>query len=388
MRMLFKRKMILAKILVIDDENILRNEMVNWLTYEDYEVISAENGLEGVAQAIKHIPDLIVCDVTMPYLDGFGVFLEVHSNPTTARIPFIFVTARASHEDIRQGMNLGADDYITKPFTRMQILDAIQSRLRKYAAREQIYKQDLALLHDALAEEQQQRLLKARMIAMFSHDFRNPLATIMSSNNLVRDYADRMNAERKTACFNRIETSVKQLVQMLDDMLIVSQIETGHLNLQPENLDVGAFFQQIVEEFQAAHGESYTIAFDNHIKMSSLADTRLLRQISSNLISNAIKYSPRGSTVCITLEKQEDSYLLTIQDQGIGISEDDQKRLFETFQRGKNVGEIAGTGLGLAIVKRALELYGGSIRMESVLKQGTTMSVTLPVNAVVTTEAS
>ncbi len=378
----------MPKILVIDDENILRNEMTNWLIYEDYEVISAENGLEGVEQAIKHIPDLIICDVTMPYLDGFGVLLEVHSNPMTARIPFIFVTARASHEDIRQGMNLGADDYITKPFTRLQILDAIQSRLGKYAAREQIYKQDLRYLHNALAEEQQQRLLKARMVAMFSHDFRNPLATIMSSNNLLRDYADRMTPERKLTCFGRIETSVHQLVQMLDDMLIVSQIETGHLNLQPETLDVGQFFQQIVEEFQASHGEGHTIAFENHINMASLADTRLLRQISSNLISNAIKYSPRGSTVCVMLEKQADNYLLTIQDQGIGISEEDQKRLFEAFQRGRNVGEIAGTGLGLAIVKRALELYGGSIRMESVLKQGTTMFVTLPMNPVVTTEAS
>src|SRR4051812_30714393 len=110
--------------------------MGSWLNYEGYEVISAENGLEGVAQATKHLPDLIVCDVTMPYLDGFGVLLEVHSNPTTARIPFIFVTARASHADVRHGMNLGADDYITKPFTRLQLLEAIKSRLNKHTARE------------------------------------------------------------------------------------------------------------------------------------------------------------------------------------------------------------------------------------------------------------
>ncbi len=378
----------MAKILVIDDENILRNEMSNWLFYEGHEVINAENGLEGVSQATKHLPDLIVCDVTMPYLDGFGVFLEVHSNPATARIPFIFVTARASHDDIRHGMNLGAYDYITKPFTRMQILTAIQSRLEKVAAREQVYQQELLQLQNALAEEQEQRLLKARMVAMFSHDFRNPLATIMSSNNLLRDYADRMTADRKIACFNRVETSVRQLVQMLDDMLIVSQIETGNLNLQPETLDVSEFFQQIVEEFRAAHGENYTIAFDNPVHMSSLADMRLLRQISSNLISNAIKYSPRGSTVRITLDKQEENYLLTIQDQGIGISEDDQKRLFEAFQRGNNVGEISGTGLGLAIVKRALELYGGSIRTESVLNQGTSMFVILPINPVATNVVS
>ncbi len=370
----------MTKILVIDDEDILRNEMVNWLTFEDYEVVSAENGIEGVIQANKHIPDLIVCDVNMPYLDGFGVLLEVHSNPATTRIPFIFVTARASHDDIRYGMNLGADDYITKPFTRLQLLQAIQVRLEKSAAREKVYEQELLQLQDAMAQEHEQRLLKARMIGMFSHDFRNPLATIMSSNNLLTDYADRMSPERRQACYTRIETSVKRLVQMLDDMLIVSQMETGNLNFMPEQLDVGAFFQEIVEEFQTSIGETHIITFETPVKMSSVADIRLLRQIGSNLISNAIKYSPHGSTIRIMLDMHQGNYLLTVQDQGIGISEEDQKRLFEAFQRGKNVGQIAGTGLGLAIVKRALELYGGSIHMESVLKQGTTMFVTLPIN--------
>lgn len=212
----------------------------------------------------------------------------------------------------RHGMNLGADDYITKPFTRLQLLkEAIQSRLGKYAAREQLYQQELNQLHDALAEEQEQRLLKARMVAMFSHDFRNP-STIMSSNNLLRDYADRMDAERRETHFNRIETSVRQLIQMLDDILIVSQMETGHLYLKAERLDVGAFFQQVVEEFQAISGDSHTIVFENHVKTSSMADTRLLRQIISNLLSNAIKYSPHGTTVRITLDLKDSNYLLTV----------------------------------------------------------------------------
>jgi signal transduction histidine kinase len=135
-------------------------------------------------------------------------------------------------------------------------------------------------------------------------------------------------------------------------------------------LDVGAFFHQIIEEFQATNGGTHNIVFENHVNTFSMADTRLLRQIVSNLISNAIKYSPQNTTVRVTLDLQAENYLLVIQDQGIGISEEDQQRLFEAFQRGKNVGEVAGTGLGLAIVKRAIELYGGSIRKESVLNQG------------------
>ena len=378
--------MIVTKILVIDDETILRTEMMDWLMFEGYEVVGAENGLAGVKQASEWIPDLIICDVTMPYLYGFGVLYEVHSNSVTTHIPFIFVTARATHDDIRYGMNLGADDYITKPFSRLQLLEAVQSQLAKYATREQIYQQDLLQLQEALTQEQEQRLLKARLVAMFSHDFRNPLSTILSSKNLLTDYADKMDAERQRTHFNRIEASVKQLVQMLDDMLIVSQMETGNLNFKPESVDVGAFVQQIVEEFQAINSDTHTILFDNHVTSYSVADTRLLRQIGSNLISNAIKYSPHGSTVSISLDIQDGNYQLVIKDQGIGIAEDDQKRLFAAFTRGKNVGEVSGTGLGLAIVKRAVELYGGAIRMESVLNQGTTMFVTVPVQPAFPTE--
>jgi two-component system sensor histidine kinase/response regulator len=369
-----------AKILVIDDETILRSEVADWLTFEGHEVITAENGRVGVEQAVQWHPDLIICDVTMPYLDGFGVLLEVHSNLTTIQVPFIFVTARATHDDIRQGMSLGADDYIAKPFTRMQLLEAVQRQWGKHSAREQEYQLEMFQLQDALAQEQEQRLLKARLIAMFSHDFRNPLATILSSKNLISEYADRLTPERQRVIYNRIEASVKQLIQMLDDMLIVSQMETGNLNFKPESLNVGALFQLIVEEFQATNGNTHTLIYENHVTFDSAADVRLLRQIGSNLISNAIKYSPRGSTVRITLNTGEQDYVLVVADQGIGISPEDQKRLFEAFQRGKNVGEVAGTGLGLAIVKRAVELYGGSIRMESAVNQGTSMVVTFPIH--------
>lgn len=370
----------MTKILVIDDETILRNEVIDWLTFEGYDVIGAENGLEGVKKATQEQPDLIICDVTMPYLDGFGVLLEVHSNPNTTQIPFIFVTARATHDDIRHGMNLGADDYITKPFTRLQLLEAIRSRLEKRTVREQVYQSELEQLQDALMQEQEQRLIKARLIGMFSHDFRNPLATILSSKNLLADYADRMDRERKEAHFDRIESSVKQLVQMLDDMLIVSQMETGNLNIKAEELDVGAFFKEMVDEFQNINQDTHTVVFDNRVQFTSMADTRLLRQIGSNLISNAIKYSPKGTTINVTLDVADDQYVLVIEDHGIGITEEDQARLFEAFHRGRNVGEIPGTGLGLAIVKRAVEIYCGSIQIESVVNQGTIMYVRIPLN--------
>jgi two-component system sensor histidine kinase/response regulator len=368
----------MTKILLIEDEAILRGEVAEWLTFESYDVIEAEDGLVGVESASRELPDLIISDITMPRLDGYGVLLAMRSNLNTARIPFILVTARASHEDIRQGMALGADDYITKPFSRLELLHAVQTRLEKKAAQEQHYEQHLEQLQQALTHEHDERLLKAKLVAMFSHDFRNQLTIILSSNSLLRDYADRLDEKHRVAHRNNIEAATRVLLQMLDDMLVVAEMETGHLAPEEKPLNVGQFLQDIVAEFQTISGEKYQVHFENNFSDTVLADARLLRQIAANLISNAIKYSPQGGEVRVILDTLDGQYILSVQDQGIGISNADQVRLFNAFQRGNNVGTISGSGLGLAIVKQAVDLQGGTIRLESQLGIGTTVIVTLP----------
>src|SRR5689334_13856266 len=121
----------MTKILIIEDEQILREEVTKWLQLEDYETFNAPDGLAGISEALAHKPDLIICDITMPLLDGHGVLLELRANPVTVDTPFIFVTARAAYEDVRQGMDLGADDYIIKPFGRVELLQAVRTRLGK-----------------------------------------------------------------------------------------------------------------------------------------------------------------------------------------------------------------------------------------------------------------
>ena len=368
----------MTKILVVEDEAILREEIVEWLTMEDYTAFSAEDGLIGVEAAFRQLPDLIVCDVTMPHLDGYSVLAELNANPATAGIPFIFVTARVTHEDIRYGMSLGADDYITKPFTRVELLQAIQVRLAKKAAQEQEHQHALEHLQQALTQEQERRLLNAKLVAMFSHDFRNPLTTILLSNNLLREQGHRLDEERRLVHFNRIDASARKLVQMLDDVLLVAQLETGKLDLKLEPLNVGLFLEQIVESFQAIHGEKYPIFFESQVTTPQLMDGRLLHPIAANLISNAIKYSAPGSAVHILVDDYEGQCRLTVQDQGIGIPDADQANLFEVFQRSSNVGNVPGTGLGLALVKQAVTLLRGSVHFESQVGIGTTMTVMLP----------
>ena len=187
----------MTRILVIEDETSLRNQVLEWLTLENYEAIGASDGEEGLQEAFREPPDLIISDITMPNLDGYGVLLELRANPSTSAIPFIFTTARATHDDIRTGMELGADDYITKPFTRVEFMNAIQARLNKKAIQDEGLQQKLGEWQQAIEHEREQRQFKAKLVAMFTHDFRNPLATILSSNNLLRNYGNRLDEERR-----------------------------------------------------------------------------------------------------------------------------------------------------------------------------------------------
>lgn len=367
----------MARLLVIEDEALLRSEIANWLTLEDYDVTEASDGVKGIQLAAELVPDLVICDVTMPGLDGYGVLLELRSNFETAHIPFIFVTARAAHEDIRKGMDLGADDYITKPFTHAELIQAVRTRLDKKAFQMQQYEQQLIQWQHAFEDEQEKHHFRSKLIAMFSHDFRTPLAGIMTSNSLLRDYYDRMEPDRRKTHFGRVESYVRQLTQMLDDLLIVAQMESGSLEFIPQMRSIDELLRDIVDEFQVIHSETCHITLHSNYFGDFPVDTRLIRQIVSNLISNAIKYSPKNGEVNISLQGDAKQIGMTVQDYGIGIPDADKARMFTAFQRASNVGEIKGTGLGLAIVKQAVDLHGGTIDLESKVGQGTIITVTL-----------
>lgn len=368
----------MTKILLIEDEMVMREEILEWLKLEGYEAFGAEDGMKGIDAAFRHLPDLIISDIMMPHLDGYGVLLEVHANPATMSIPFIFLTAKAAHEDIRKGMDLGADDYVTKPFTRLELLHAIQTRLARKAAQDQAHQHSLEHLQQAMVQEHEHRILKAKLVSMFSHDFANSLTSILMTNSLMRSYSDRMDETRRTAHLNRIESSTRRLLQMLDDLLVVAQMETGNLTVEPELLNVAHFIQRFQEDCQAIYADSHQIVFENHINNLIWIDTRLLRLILANLVASATKKSPRGATIRVTVDCTETECQLAVQDQSTTISEADQLRLFDMMRRDADTSNISATGLELAIVKQAVELHGASIDFAFKPNLGTTVIVNIP----------
>ena len=240
-----------------------------------------------------------------------------------------------------------------------------------------------AALERALEEQKQLVDLKSRFISMASHDFRTPLSVILSSSDLLKMQitrqfgADQLEPLQKR--FGRIDESVQQITNLLDDVLTVNRSDTGNVEIHPEWVELKSFCASILEEIQVAASAEHVIrsAFVG-TATSIRSDRQLLRQILVNLLSNAVKYSPDGGKVLLDVHCEPERVAFRVQDEGIGIPEDDQARLFEVFHRAHNVEDIHGTGLGMAIVKRAVDALGGSIEFESQVGVGTAFMVNLP----------
>lgn len=238
----------------------------------------------------------------------------------------------------------------------------------------------------ALEKEREISRLKSNFIAIASHEFRTPLTTILLSCEFLQNYGDHLPEEKKQRHFDKIKTSVKYLNQILEDVLIIGKSEAGKLTFEPTTIDLISFCLDLVEQLQLNAGEKYYLNFVEQCvygcKREELPvmDEKLLRHILTNLLSNAIKYSPQGGTIQFELICDHTNAIFRIQDEGIGIPEEEKEKLFTSFFRCSNTGYLPGTGLGLTIVKNAVELHNGHIAVESQVGVGTTVTVTLPLN--------
>jgi len=236
------------------------------------------------------------------------------------------------------------------------------------------------LLRVALEKEQELGELKNRFMSTVSHEFRTPLAMILTSSELLERYHDKLTAERREIAFGTIKAQVKHLGEMLDDISVIIKAQMGRLEFNPIPLDLDALCHRIVNEIQATIGIAHQLALTTSGDLANLSiDERLLQHILRNLLSNAVKYSPPGEKVEVNLSRQDDHILLEVRDYGIGIPAEDQEYLFEPYHRASNVGTISGTGLGLKIARDCAELHGGTITFVSEEGKGTTFTARLPV---------
>jgi PAS domain S-box-containing protein len=235
-------------------------------------------------------------------------------------------------------------------------------------------------LNEALKKEKELNDLKSRFVSMASHEFRTPLATILSSLSLVRQYGEQNDKEKQVKHINRIKTSVNSLTDILNDMLSISKLEEGKITATIESFDLGELAMEVLQEMEAIARPGQKLDYTHKGSTTVISDKKILKHILFNLTSNAIKFSPENKVIQIHIAVTDKTITINVKDRGIGISKDDQAHLFERFFRAQNATNVQGTGLGLNIVSRYIELLGGTIDFESELEKGTTFTIQIPNN--------
>jgi PAS domain S-box-containing protein len=235
------------------------------------------------------------------------------------------------------------------------------------------------ILRVELAKEKEIVALKERFVSIVSHEFRTPLAIIQTSSDLFMNYSDRMTGERQQQLFQQISSQVMSMKDLMDQTLAVSRGQAGKTDFAPVLLDIEPFCLNIFEQIQFTDTLDHQFEFICNAPDNPLtADGNLLQHILTNLLTNAVKFSPEKSKICFVIDYDDDFVYFTISDEGIGIPEDDLSHVFEPFHRAGNVGKIQGTGLGLSIARQYTELHGGLIFVQSELGKGTSFIVSFP----------
>ena len=362
----------MAKILVIEDEESIRENILDLLEAENFEGIGAINGQVGIKLANEQIPDLILCDMMMPEVDGHGVLKALRSEPLTATIPFIFLTAKADKSDIRTGMELGADDYITKPCTPQELLKAIAIRLEKQKT---ISRQSQKTLDE----------LRTNISMSLPHELRTPLNAIMGFSELILSEYQVLEESDILEMIGQIQTSGHRLYRLIQNFLLYAELEIAATN--PELLKemrnsefscVKSLLTQKARQ-QAKHANR-TDDLQINLQDSSVAiDSVRLAKIVEELLDNAFKFSLEGTPVVLSTLVENQTFILSVKDQGRGMTADQIAQLEAYRQFDRKIYQQAGLGLGLAIVQRLAELHGGKFKIESLPQQETIVCVSLPV---------
>ncbi|MGG6263845.1 hybrid sensor histidine kinase/response regulator [Leptolyngbya sp. AN03gr2] len=366
-----------ARVLVVEDESIIALDIQTSLQNAGYQVVSiatcAEEALNDTAVLQ---PDLILMDIRLRgEMDGVETAEQIRQ---TWQLPVIFLTAHADENTLLRAKKTQPFGYILKPFEDRELITMIEIALSRHKAE--------SLIKTALRKEKEINELKSRFVSVVSHEFRNPLNTILFSTELLQRYGNQISDQKKETYLERIQGSVKRMNELLSDVLTVGETEAGKLQFSPQPLDVIRFCKELVDEFHLSDRGKSQINFsfrqtsDQDRPSLSLLDERLLRHILTNLLSNALKYSPSGDPIEFKLNLSDRTAIFRIQDHGIGIPKADQIDLFQSFHRARNAKTIPGTGLGLSIVKQCVDLHGGTITVESEENQGTLFTVTLPLN--------
>lgn len=363
----------MTRILVVEDEINILDSVTTMLRYEGYDVYGAHNGEVGLNEAFRLSPDIIISDIMMPEtpIDGFVLLQELRSNARTATIPLIFLTARTEREDFRQGMSLGADDYVTKPFSRKDLLDAITSCLDR--------RKKITGEFEARISELQQMLSHT-----LPHELRTPLTSILGYADYLGQAPSQVSADEIELCADAIYRAGERLHRLTENYLLYMRLtfaEHEHpvmLTLRQKYIANPTYPAERLTRDLTSIATRYSRTDDLILNVDANAMIQLsdedICKVAYELVDNAFKFSKEGAAVEVTVGNDEQSFSLRVTDQGIGMSEDELTHIGAYTQFRRQVLEQQGLGLGLVIARGLTEFFGGQFTIDSQPDQGTVVT--------------
>ena len=361
------------KILIVDDvvSNVLLLKIL--LTNEKFQVCTANCGNMCIEQAKAEKPDLILLDVMMPDISGFDTAVILKKDPSTKDIPIIFLTALNNPSDLVHGFQVGASDFLTKPFNKEELVIRVMHQITVVAAKRIIEKQNLELLATINNRD--------KMYSVIAHDLRSPMASIrMVLNLVVSAMSPDVIGPELFELLDKANRESEEVHDLLDNLLKWTKSQTGRLNVVLQDLDLNDIIPGVVDIFEM-------IAQTKKIKLSLVtteeplmvrADNDMLKTVVRNFMSNAIKFSPEESTIEITMCADGDFAKISVTDHGVGIAVDRIDSIFHKGETTYGTGGEEGSGLGLQLCQDFARKNGGDVMVESVEGKGSTFSVLVP----------
>lgn len=359
----------MTRLLVIEDDHLTRRNIVEGLSYAGYEALQAPNGTLGVALARQENPDLIICDINMPDISGYDVLLQLREDSATAHIPFIFLTAFGDRDAMREGMRLGADDYIPKPFQQHELIEAVQMRLQKQASIADTYNSRIELLRN-------------NIVQAVPHELRTPLLGIIGYGEMLVMDSGNMSAEEIAEMAHEIVRSGWRLHRAIENYLIYAQVELMVNN--PEQRDAA---RKEIEHHPLAYISGTADAMrERHHRIINMqrggngavyCNSENLTKILNELMDNAIKFSDADTPITIETRLQDGMYIIAITNHGRGMTREQVQAVGAYMQFERALYEQQGLGLGLIIARRLIELHGGTLTIHSTPGETTTATIAL-----------
>lgn len=361
-------------VLIVDDNANNIQVVATIMAEYGYELGIAMNADEAYKFLEDNIPDLILLDIDMPEIDGYEVCTTLKRNLKYKDIPIIFLTVKSEKEDIVKAFDLGAVDYVTKPFSRRELISRVKTHISLKKTKDELERKNRELEEAMKAKDE--------FLILMTHEFKTPINVIHAALQTIEYIYGHELGDKVKSYLRSIKLNSFRQLRLVNNLLDITRINTNHFKMQRRNIDIAFLSREIIKSvdiYARQKGIALQFSCDNEYIEMAIDDEKYER-ILLNLLSNAIKFTPRGKSIYVNISCKSKKAILTVKDEGIGIPKDKYNIIFERFGQVDSTlsRQAEGTGIGLSLVKSLVEKMGGKIKIDSEVGKGSIFSVALP----------